>query len=66
IVSEMEISFVGLGFLLVSFGNSFETGKLLAVVVVTSLLGVLNVTILKWVQATFFPWIVGSAGTSGR
>jgi NitT/TauT family transport system permease protein len=64
IVSEMEISFVGLGFLLVSFGNSFETGKLIAVVVVTSLLGVLNVTILKAVQARWFPWIAGVAGLS--
>ena len=64
IVSEMEISFVGLGFLLVSFGNSFETAKLLAVVIVTSLLGVLNVTILKWVQATWFPWIAGSAAAA--
>jgi len=65
IVSEMEISFVGLGFLLVSFGNSFETGKLLAVVIVTSVLGVLNVTILKAVQARWFPWIAGVAG-AGR
>ncbi|HLZ48397.1 MAG TPA: ABC transporter permease subunit [Candidatus Limnocylindria bacterium] len=65
IVSEMEISFVGLGFLLVSFGNSFETGKLLAVVIVTSALGVLNVTILKAVQRRWFPWIAGVAG-AGR
>jgi ABC-type nitrate/sulfonate/bicarbonate transport system permease component len=65
IVSEMEISFVGLGFLLVSFGNSFETGKLLAVVIVTSVLGVLNVTILKAIQVRWFPWIAGVAG-AGR
>jgi NitT/TauT family transport system permease protein len=65
IVSEMEISFVGLGFLLVSFGNSFETGKLLAVVIVTSALGVLNVTILKGIQGRWFPWIAGVAG-AGR
>ena len=65
IVSEMEISFVGLGFLLVSFGNSFETAKLLAVVIVTSLLGVMNVTILKAIQRRWFPWIAGVAG-AGR
>jgi len=65
IVSEMEISFVGLGFLLVSFGNSFETAKLLAVVIVTSMLGVLNVTILKAIQVRWFPWISGVAG-AGR
>ncbi|MHB8630527.1 MAG: ABC transporter permease [Candidatus Limnocylindria bacterium] len=65
IVSEMEISFVGLGFLLVSFGNSFETGKLIAVVIVTSILGVLNVTILKMIQDRWFPWIAGVSG-AGR
>jgi ABC-type nitrate/sulfonate/bicarbonate transport system permease component len=64
IVSEMEISFVGLGFLLVSLGNSFLTGQLLAVVVVTSLLGVLNVVIVKLVQAKCFPWIAGSAAAT--
>lgn len=64
IVSEMEISFVGLGFLLVSLGNSFLTGQLLAVVVMTSLLGVLNVVIVKLVQAKWFPWIAGSAAAS--
>lgn len=61
IISELEVSFVGLGFLLASFGNSFATGKLLAVVVVTSILGVLNVAILGFVQRQWFPWIAGSA-----
>jgi NitT/TauT family transport system permease protein len=61
IVSEMEVSLTGLGYLLITFGNSFLTGELLAVVFISSMFGVGNVLLLKWVQATFFPWILGSA-----
>ena len=61
IVSEMEVSLTGLGNLLVTYGNSFLTGKLLAVVFVASMFGVGNVLLLKWVQARFFPWITGLA-----
>lgn len=61
IVSEMEVSLTGLGYLLITFGNSFLTGDLLAVVFISSMFGVGNVLLLKWIQATFFPWIIGSA-----
>lgn len=61
IVSEMEVSLTGLGYFLITFGNSFLTGELLAVVFISSMFGVGNVLLLKWVQATFFPWIIGSA-----
>lgn len=61
IVSEMEVSLTGLGYLLITYGNSFLTGQLLAVVFIASMFGVGNVLLLKWVQATFFPWIVGAA-----
>ena len=61
IVSEMEVSLTGLGNLLITYGNSFLTGKLLAVVLVASLFGVANVLILKGLQQRFFPWIEGLA-----
>jgi ABC-type nitrate/sulfonate/bicarbonate transport system permease component len=61
IVSEMEVSLTGLGYLLITYGNSFLTGRLLAVVFIASMFGVGNVLLLKSVQAAFFPWIVGSA-----
>lgn len=57
ILSEMEVSMVGLGFLLMNFGSSFETARLFAVVLVTSTLGVVSVQVLKWIQRQFFPWI---------
>jgi ABC-type nitrate/sulfonate/bicarbonate transport system permease component len=65
IVSEMEVSLTGLGYLLITYGNSFLTGKLLAVVLIASLFGVGNVLLLKWVQARFFPWIAGLAAEQG-
>jgi NitT/TauT family transport system permease protein len=61
IVSEMEVSLTGLGNLLITYGNSFLTGKLLAVVFVASMFGVGNVLLLQRVQRTFFPWIAGVA-----
>lgn len=61
IVSEMEVSFVGLGFLLLHFGSAFETGRLLAVIMVSSLFGIANVLAVKWVQSRFFRWIAATA-----
>ncbi|MDE3111822.1 MAG: ABC transporter permease [Chloroflexota bacterium] len=61
IVSEMEVSLTGLGYLLVTYGNSFFTGRLLAVVFLSSMFGVANVLLVKWIQASFFPWIAGAA-----
>lgn len=64
IVSEMEVSFVGLGFLLVHFGSAFETGRLMAVIIVSSCFGIANVLIVKWIQSRFFPWISAMAASA--
>jgi ABC-type nitrate/sulfonate/bicarbonate transport system permease component len=57
IVGEMEVSNVGLGYLLNFYGTSFETGKLLALVVLAALIGVVNVLIVRAIQARWFLWI---------
>jgi ABC-type nitrate/sulfonate/bicarbonate transport system permease component len=57
IVSEMEVSNVGLGYLLNFYGTGFETGKLLAMVVLAALIGVVNVLIVRAIQARWFRWI---------
>ncbi|MGH9095495.1 MAG: ABC transporter permease, partial [Acidimicrobiales bacterium] len=57
IVGEMEVSNVGLGYLLNFYGNGFQTGKLLALVVLASLIGVVNVLIVRGIQARWFRWI---------
>jgi len=65
IISEIEVSMVGLGFLLTSFGNSFQTGKLFAVILVTSVLGVLSAAIVRLVEKRWFRWI-GELSASQR
>jgi len=57
IVGEMEVSNVGLGYLLNFYGNGFQTGRLLALVVLAALIGVINVLIVRGVQARWFKWI---------
>ena len=57
IVGEMEVSNVGVGYLLNFYGEGFETGKLLALVLVCSLIGVLNVAVVRTVQKRWFRWI---------
>ena len=57
IVGEMEVSNVGLGYLINFYGNGFETAKLLALIVLAALLGVVNVLVVRGVQARWFRWI---------
>lgn len=61
IVSEMEVSFTGVGWLLMNYGQNFDTGKLLALVIITSCFGLVNVAIVKGVQRRFFPWIAATS-----
>lgn len=57
IVGEMEVSNVGMGYLLNFYGNGFQTGRLLALVVLASLIGVFNVLVVRGVQSRWFRWI---------
>jgi ABC-type nitrate/sulfonate/bicarbonate transport system permease component len=57
IVGEMEVSNVGVGYLLNFYGEGFQTGNLLALVFIAALIGVLNVTVVRTVQKRRFPWI---------
>ncbi|MDA8271265.1 MAG: ABC transporter permease [Actinomycetota bacterium] len=56
IVGEMEVSNVGLGYMLNFYGQGFQTGKLLALVFLASLIGVFNVTMVRVIQRSFFKW----------
>jgi ABC-type nitrate/sulfonate/bicarbonate transport system permease component len=57
IVGEMEVSNVGVGYLLNFYGEGFQTGNLLALVFIAALIGVLNVMIVRGVQKRWFRWI---------
>lgn len=56
VVAEMEVSVTGLGYLLASYGGGFQTAKLLAVFVLVSLLGLVNVGVLMVLARRFAPW----------
>jgi ABC-type nitrate/sulfonate/bicarbonate transport system permease component len=57
IVGEMEVSNVGVGYLLNFYGEGFQTGNLLALVFIAALIGVLNVMIVRGIQKRWFRWI---------
>lgn len=57
IVGEMEVSNVGLGYFINFYGQGFQTGKLLALIVLAALVGVFNVLVVRGVQARWFRWI---------
>ncbi len=57
IVGEMEVSNVGIGYLLNFYGEGFQTGKLLALVVMASIIGVVNVMAVRGTQERWFKWI---------
>jgi NitT/TauT family transport system permease protein len=57
IVGEMEVSNVGVGYLLNFYGEGFQTGNLLALVFISALIGVLNVTVVNIIQKRWFRWI---------
>ncbi len=57
IVGEMEVSNVGVGYLLNFYGEGFQTGNLLGLVFIASLIGVLNVMVVRGIQKRWFSWI---------
>ena len=57
IVGEMEVSNVGVGYLLNFYGEGFQTGNLLGLVLIAALIGMLNVMVVRGVQKRWFGWI---------
>lgn len=57
IVAEMEVSTVGVGYLLTLYGNGFQTARLLALVILVALFGVVNVLALRILEYRFFRWV---------
>ncbi len=57
IIGEMDVSFKGLGFLLINYGASLQTAKLLGVVFIASLVGLAQAGIVRAVERRYMPWI---------
>jgi NitT/TauT family transport system permease protein len=60
IVGEMEVSNVGLGYLLNFYGQGFQTGRLLGLVFLAALIGVINVMVVRGIQLRWFKWITAA------
>lgn len=65
IVAQMTMQLAGLGGLVLSYGNAFQTAHLLAGVVTSSVFGVVTVAAMDLVQKRAFPWIDGQRGLRG-
>lgn len=56
ITAEMFLAIVGLGFMVVNFGNRLETPKVLALALFVSLFGVAATELVKWSEQRIAPW----------
>ncbi|MGH2443196.1 MAG: ABC transporter permease [Chloroflexota bacterium] len=63
IIGEMDMQLAGLGGLVSTYGDSFQTSRLLAVILCSSAFGVFFVAGLKLLQKVAFPWIADTAGS---
>jgi NitT/TauT family transport system permease protein len=57
IVGEMDVSFSGLGFLLINFGSSLQTNRLVGVVCLAAFIGLAQTGIVKLLESKFLPWV---------
>jgi NitT/TauT family transport system permease protein len=56
IIGEMSISLQGLGGLIVNFGDSFQTAKLLAAIITSSIVGVVGTIVIEVLRRYIAPW----------
>jgi NitT/TauT family transport system permease protein len=62
LLGQMDISVVGLGGIIITYGDELRTDYLLAGICVAALVGVLGVAGLEVLRKTAFPWIDAVAG----
>lgn len=56
ITAEMFLAIVGLGYMVVNFGNRLATSKVLALALFVSLFGVAATELVKWSEHRIAPW----------
>lgn len=62
IVAEMTMELVGLGGLVMVYGNAFKTAHLIAGVITSAVFAVFASAVMDLIRDRFFPWIKGAAG----
>lgn len=60
VIAEFYTSIAGLGFLIVSYANSFQTAKVFVPVVVLMILGVVFAAVLQLLERLLAPWRVAA------
>jgi NitT/TauT family transport system permease protein len=61
ILAGTELSQSGLGDLLTTMGDYYQTGRYMSALITTTFYAVLLFAALRWTQRRWFPWIAGSA-----
>ncbi len=56
VTAEMFLAVVGIGYLVISYGNRLQTGHVIALAVFVSLFGVAATRAVAWVGARIAPW----------
>jgi ABC-type nitrate/sulfonate/bicarbonate transport system permease component len=62
IIAEMDVSVKGLGGLITNFGDSFQTASLMAVLIASSMVGVIGTAVLEVLRRRIAPWATGARG----
>ncbi|HEY3314981.1 MAG TPA: ABC transporter permease [Bacillota bacterium] len=62
IVAEMTMELVGLGGLVMVYGNAFKTAHLIAGVITSAVFAVFASVVMDVIRDKFFPWIKGASG----
>lgn len=66
IIAEIEVTVVGLGGMIASFGQTFRTPYLLASILAASVIGVAAAGLLTWSMRRFFPWVEATSAAAVR
>jgi ABC-type nitrate/sulfonate/bicarbonate transport system permease component len=57
IVAEFFIGLVGLGYLIISYGNVFRIDRMLVPVIVVATMGMLMMGFVQWLEGRIAPWL---------
>lgn len=59
ILAEMYTSITGLGYMITTYANSFQTAKMFVPIVTVGCTGLLLTSLLNWMEQKFAPWRMG-------
>jgi ABC-type nitrate/sulfonate/bicarbonate transport system permease component len=60
VLAEMYTSITGLGYMITTYANSFQTARMFVPIVFIGTLGVILTSLLNWAERKFAPWKAGA------